>query len=129
MILASSAVVSIVRREHGHADLVEAIEAAPEVAIGTGTLPETSALLVGHFGVLGRAILARFLEENRVVEIPFSADHWRLASEASIRFGEGRHPADLDPVECMTYATAQLAGEPLLFVGDGFARTDVVAAV
>ena len=30
--------------------------------------------------------------------------------------------------DCMSYATAVIADAPLLFVGDDFARTDVVAA-
>ncbi|NIP57736.1 MAG: type II toxin-antitoxin system VapC family toxin, partial [Gemmatimonadetes bacterium] len=30
--------------------------------------------------------------------------------------------------DCMTYATARLAGEPLLSVGDGFGLTDLDVA-
>lgn len=40
----------------------------------------------------------------------------------------GRHVAALNLGDCMTYATASVAGQPLLFTGDDFARTDVAPA-
>ncbi len=45
------------------------------------------------------------------------------------RFGRGRHPAALNHGDCFAYALAQAMGEPLLFKGDGFARTDVRPAL
>jgi len=41
------------------------------------------------------------------------------------RFGKGRHPAALNMADCAAYATAVIAGEPLLFKGNDFAQTDV----
>ena len=46
---------------------------------------------------------------------------------AFLRFGRGRHPAALSFGDCLAYATAKLAGEPLLFVGDDFKHTDLSA--
>lgn len=43
--------------------------------------------------------------------------------------GVGRHPAGLNFGDCLSYATADLAGEPLLFVGDDFAQTDIEAVL
>lgn len=74
-------------------------------------------------------ILSRFLEENEVVVTPFDDRHWGVAAEAFIRYGEGRHSAALNFGDCMTYATARLAEEPLLYVGEDFAQTDLVAAL
>lgn len=39
-----------------------------------------------------------------------------------------RHPAALNFGDCLSYATARLAGHPLLFVGDDFPRTDIETA-
>jgi ribonuclease VapC len=39
------------------------------------------------------------------------------------------HPAGLNFGDCFAYALARQLGCPLLFVGEDFARTDVVAAV
>jgi ribonuclease VapC len=51
-----------------------------------------------------------------------------VAGEAAIRFGKGRHPAKLNYGDCMTYATARIVDEPLLFIGNDFAQTDIQAA-
>jgi ribonuclease VapC len=45
------------------------------------------------------------------------------------RFGKGSHPAGLNFGNCFAYALAQERGEPLLFKGEDFARTDVKAAI
>jgi ribonuclease VapC len=128
LILDTSAVVAVIRKEQDEARLVEAIEGAATVGIGTPTLVEASLVLVRRMGVAGRLALARFLEANEVVTIPFGDDHWNVAAEADIRYGKGRHPAALNYGDCMTYATAQVADHPLLFTGGDFAKTDIAAA-
>ena len=52
----------------------------------------------------------------------------RVASGAFLRYGKGRHPAALNLGDLFAYALATTAGEPLLYKGDDFARTDVTAA-
>ena len=44
------------------------------------------------------------------------------------RFGKGHHRAALNFGDCFSYATARLAGRPLLFVGDDFTQTDIDTA-
>jgi len=48
-----------------------------------------------------------------------------LARDATLRFGRTRHAAALNYGDCFSYALAVARSEPLLFVGDGFAKTDV----
>lgn len=60
--------------------------------------------------------------------MPFDAPHWHEAIGAFWRFGRGRHPAGLNFGDCLTYAVARVADEPLLFVGDDFAATDIAVA-
>jgi ribonuclease VapC len=129
LILDSSAAVSVILREQGHADLVEAMDAASELAIGAPTLFETSIVVVRRYGEIARSLVANFVRNNGVAVIPFGERHRSLATEAFVRYGKGRHPARLNYGDCMTYATARLAGRPLLFVGDDFARTDLPAAL
>ena len=128
LIVDTSALISVVREELGYERLIRAIEGAAEVGIGTPTLTEAAIVLVSKFGPAGRSILSRFLEENQVIAVPFDDRHWKAASEAFVRYGKGRHPAALNYGDCMTYATARLAGAPLLFVGDDFTQTDIDAA-
>jgi len=41
------------------------------------------------------------------------------------RFDKRRHPAALNFGDCFSYALARVLGEPLLFKGDDFSRTDL----
>lgn len=59
---------------------------------------------------------------------PFDEHHRSEALAANCRYGRFRHPAALNFGDCIAYATARLAGEPLLFVGDDFTQTDVEPA-
>ncbi len=51
-----------------------------------------------------------------------------IARAAFLRFGKGRHPAALNLGDCAAYALAKSRDVPLLFKGQDFARTDLVAA-
>ena len=53
----------------------------------------------------------------------------RIASNAFLRFGKGRHPARLNCGDCASYALAKSRNIPLLFKGTDFARTDIVPAL
>ena len=125
MILDSSAILAIVFREPAFETLLHHIEAAPVVAAGAPTLAETGIVLDARLGTASHGMLERILDELDIEEIPFGSVHWREAVDAFRRFGRGRHPAGLNFGDCLTYAVASLSGEPLLFVGDDFAKTDL----
>lgn len=129
MILDSSAVVAMLVEEKGYRQLVEAMEDAEVVGIGAPTLLETDMVMNGRFGLRGSGLVARFLEENHVVVVPFDKEHRHIAVEAFIRYGKGHHPARLNYGDCMTYAIAYVAAHPLLFTGNDFAHTDIPAAL
>jgi ribonuclease VapC len=118
-------VVAVILREEGWGRLVEAMEGAAELAIGAPTLVEVDNVVAGRFEHDDGALVAAFLEDNGIEVIAFDERHRRAAREARIRYGRGRHPAKLNYGDCMTYATARLAGRPLLFVGDDFSKTDL----
>jgi len=51
----------------------------------------------------------------------------RVARDAYRDFGRGSgHPAKLNFGDCFAYALAKATGEPLLFKGDDFSKTDIV---
>lgn len=129
MILDSSAIVSMIEEEGGYGDLFDALVAAPSVAVGTPTLFETAIVLIARAGESGRTVLATFLQKNEIAAIPFDERHAAVAAEAFVRYGKGRHPARLNYGDCMTYATARLAENPLLCVGGDFAKTDLPLAL
>jgi len=128
MILDSSAVVAVVFQEPGHEAILEKMLAADETAIGAPTLAETAIVVSTRLGTDARPLLSRFLREGAIETLPFGEAQFGVAVGAWLRFGRGRHPARLNFGDCLAYATARLAGRPLLCVGDDFARTDLTLA-
>jgi ribonuclease VapC len=125
VILDTSAVVAILLKEPGFEDLLEAIT-ENRVAIGSATLTETSIVLSSRLNRDARPLVARFLSEAAVTVVPFGEAHYAAAVDAWLRFGKGRHPASLNFGDCLSYAVATLANEPLVFIGDDFTHTDIV---
>jgi ribonuclease VapC len=125
VIVDTSVLLAIVFQEPGHERLIDELLAADAVAAGTPTLAETGIVLSARLGSAAHGLVERLLDEFAIQEIPFGELHWREAVGAFRRYGKGRHPARLNFGDCMTYASAKLSGEPLLFVGDDFALTDV----
>ena len=128
MIVDSSAVVAVLLRQPGYEPLLERLVQTPGAGIGTPTLAETGIVLTARIGDRGRTLLARFVDEADLVPVPFGDEAWPVAIDAYARFGRGRHSAGLNFGDCLTYATARIAGEPLLCLGDDFAKTDLELA-
>jgi ribonuclease VapC len=129
VILYSSAVVAVLIEEPGYEELELKMRGADVLAIGAPTLVETSVVMARRVrGEVGRIAVSRFREDLDVVVIPFAETHCKAATEAFFQFGRGRHPAALNYGDCMAYATARIAGRPLLFLGNDFAQTDIEVA-
>lgn len=78
--------------------------------------------MVEQFELLLEALDARV--------VPFDADRALLAHAAYRQFGRGSgHPARLNLADCAAYVLAIEMGEPLLFKGEDFSRTDVTSAL
>jgi ribonuclease VapC len=128
VIVDSSAVIGILLKEPGYERLRDLLAASEQVSIGAPTVVESSLVLSNRLGHAGKSLLARFLQEAEVEVVGFTADHWTVAADAFIAYGKGQHRAGLNFGDCMTYATAKLAGEPLLCLGDDFPATDLQLA-
>ena len=133
MTLDSSAVLAILFAEPGYLDLVDRILETDHVRIGAPTLVEASVVFAGRRGapVSGASgasgAVEGLLAELAVSVVPFGEAEWRSAVDAFRRFGRGRHAAGLNFGDCLAYASATVAGDTLLFVGDDFKRTDIRA--
>jgi ribonuclease VapC len=128
LIVDTSAVVALLRGEPRQLDISARMFEAEMIAIGAPTLFETMMVMIGLSGEAGRGIVSEFLTDLSVEILPFDALHSKVASDAFVRFGKGKHPAALNFGDCMTYATARVAELPLLFIGEDFAQTDIEAA-
>lgn len=129
MILDSSAIVAILLHEDGADELEAKVAAAAVLGVGAPTYVETLMVLSSRFGrELGARNLEGFLSRSEAVVVSFTEGHARVAAEAFARFGKGRHRAALNFGDCMSYAVAKLAGQPLLCTGTDFAKTDLKLA-
>jgi len=60
---------------------------------------------------------------------PVTEEQACAARQAWSDFGKDRSPAKLNFGDCFSYALARTLGEPLLFKGADFSRTDVSSAI
>ncbi len=125
MILDTSAIVAIFLKEPGFEAIVDKLAAAVNAGIGAPTAAEAAIVVSARLGPDGRSLVNRFLLEQQVSVVTFGEEHWRTAAEAYARFGRGRHKSALNYGDCLAYAVAKLAREPLLAVGRDFPHTDI----
>ena len=128
MIVDSPAIVAILLKEPGYERLRDHVAVAKQVSAGAPTVLESSLVLCSRLGHAGKTLLARFLQEAEIEVVDFVADHWMVAADAFLAYGKGRHRAGLNYGDCMTYAVAKLAEEPLLCLGEDFSATDLELA-
>jgi ribonuclease VapC len=125
MVIDTSAVLAILQDEPERRAFNEAIEAADSRSLSVASFVELSIVIEARFGAEGVGHLDRLLERAGVKVVPVDLEQGRLARQAFSRFGKGRHEAGLNFGDCFSYALAQVLGEPLLFKGEDFSRTDV----
>ena len=128
MIVDTSALLAIFFDEPERDEFLRKIGTSELVGVGAPTLAETAIVVAARLGEQGPRQLAQILQQADLLVVPFDTPHWQVAASAWLRFGRGRHEAALNLGDCLTYATASLAGRPLLFKGDDFRRTDLAVA-
>jgi ribonuclease VapC len=128
LILDSSALVAIALDEPERPRLIAKIGAAGLVGVAAPTLVEAGIVLSARLGRDATDVLIELVAAMDGVVIDFGPLHWREALSAWWRFGRSRHPAGLNFGDCLAYATARVAGEPLLARGDDFRQTDIQLA-
>jgi ribonuclease VapC len=125
MVIDTSAVMAIFLGEPASDRLSRAIRAAPERWMSAPSVLEAGIVVESRFQGAGEEKLNRLLRHLEIGVVPFTEQHSVIAREAFRRFGKGRHPAGLNFGDCFSYALARALGNPLLFLGDDFTRTDI----
>jgi ribonuclease VapC len=126
MVIDTSAVMAILQQEDEAEHFARLIEGATVKQMSAGTVLEAGILVESRRRRAGVSELENFLLRAAIEIVSFDAEQAAIAREAHRRYGKGRHPAGLNMGDCFSYALAKASGEPLLFKGDEFARTDVV---
>jgi ribonuclease VapC len=127
VIVDASAILAVLFKENGFERCEAALATGRPKYMSAVNYWEAAARMDSVTGsVDGR--VDRLLEAANVTVVDVTPEHARLAREAWLRFGKGRHPARLNMGDCFAFALAAERGEPLLFKGDDFARTDLASA-
>ena len=128
MIVDTSAVLAILFDEPDADRYARAIAEAPRCRMSVAGYLEAAIVLESRAGPDAAHELDRLIERAAIELAPVTSGHAQAARRAWRRFGKGNHPAGLNFGDCFAYALADAAGEPLLFKGGDFARTDIEAA-
>jgi ribonuclease VapC len=128
LVIDSSALLAILLREEPADRLLAALLGASSRRVSAASVLEASLVLVARLADRGDLELDAVLRELALEIVPVTVEQLRLARDAGVQFGKGQHPAGLNFGDLFGYGLAASLGEPLLFVGDDFARTDVPVA-
>lgn len=129
IVIDSSALIAILRREPEADDFLRVIAEAEGCLLSSVSLLETSLVLAGRTGdarswteldeLIARAGIKVVAQDKELAE---------RARMAFLRYGRGRHPAALNLGDCASYALAKHCNLPLLFKGNDFSQTDLQTA-
>ena len=129
MILDTSALVAVLFREP-EADLyTQLIHDADRCLISAGTFLELSIVLSRQAGPEADRQREMFFRRAGIPSSPSPSNRRISPVQAFHDFGKGRHAAALNFGDCFAYALAKVTGEPLLFKGEDFKKTDIVSCV
>lgn len=128
MIVDTSAILAILLGEPDAERYEDAIAAAWPRRMSVVALLEAAMVVESRGGARAGDELDALLERAEIELAPVTSGHAIAARRAWRRYGKGNHPAGLNFGDCLVYALAEATGEPLLYKGRDFARTDVEAA-
>jgi ribonuclease VapC len=125
VVVDTSALVALLLGEPHAAAIATAFESAGPAVISAATLVEATIVVESRLRADGVVRLDQLLRTAEVAAVAVDEAQARAAADAWRAFGTGRHPAALNLGDCFTYALAQVRAEPVLCVGNDFARTDI----
>ena len=126
MIIDTSAVIAVITGEPDREPLLALLTSADQLRMSAATYLETGVVIDARRDPFSSRRLDTLLAELGVEISDVTAEQARIARAAYRDFGKGSgHPARLNFGDCFSYALAQVTDEPLLFVGNDFAHTDV----
>lgn len=128
MIVDSSAILAVLFGEPDAA-MYEELIAASHCRLSSANALESAIVAENRGGSGSGELFDAFLSASAIEIIPVTIEHFSAARIAWRRFGKGRHIAGLNFGDCFAYALSITSGEPLLFKGHDFMRTDIQPAM
>ena len=126
MIVDSSVLIALILQEPGHQKIGRVLRAEDKLHMSTATWVELGVVADRRLSEVNQHRLDAMIDGLGIVLVPLSVAQARRARQAHRRYGPGSESAArLNMGDCYSYALAIELDEPLLFVGDDFAHTDV----
>jgi len=125
MVIDTSALVAVLLGEPEARAFAKVMAADPRRLLSAFTAFEAAAVMEARKGESGGRELDLLVYKVGMDIVPMDIGQAELARDAWRRYGKGRHPAGLNLGDCCAYALSKFTGEPLLFKGDDFPKTDV----
>lgn len=129
MIVDTSVIAAILFVEAEAVLYTRLIHDAELCLMSTGNFLELAMVVESEIGPDGARESDEFLRRAGIVVEPFTVEQAHVARQAFRDYGKGRHPAALNFGDCFAYALAKTTGEPLLFKGKDFKKTDIISVV
>lgn len=130
MIVDSSALIALLMGEPESEAIADALDRADHVAISAATLVEAAVAADGTRDPVRSARFDAIIDALSPEVVPLTAEQAAIARQAYRDYGRGSgHPARLNLGDCFSYALAKHRREPLLYIGDDLARTDLRSAL
>jgi len=127
MVIDSSALLAILLGEQEAPTFASAIAGEQKRLISAVSALETAIVIETRKGQPGGREFDLLVHKAQMEVVGMDTEQVQLARDAYSKFGKGRHPAGLNLGDCCSYALARSSGEPLLFKGDDFSKTDITA--
>ncbi len=128
MIVDSSALIAVLGGEPDADRVLDAAVAVP-CKMSIASWLEVAIVADNRSAAHGER-LDRLIESLGIEIVPVTVRQGEVARLAHQRYGRGSgSPARLNYGDCFAYALSVVEGEPLLYVGEHFAHTDVAAAL
>ena len=125
MVIDSSAILALLFNEPEADDVEIAIDEDPIRLMSVASGLEAAIVVEARLGAAGGLEFDLLLHKARIELVAVTSEQMEVGRTAWRRFGRGRHAANLNFGDCFSYALAAVSGEPLLFKGDDFSKTDV----
>ncbi|NIM17949.1 MAG: PIN domain-containing protein [Candidatus Aminicenantes bacterium] len=125
MVIDTSALVAILLGEPEAKKIARAIANDNKRLISAFSFLKSSIVIESKKGEDGARELDLLINKIQLEIISMNSAQTEAARKAWREFGKGRHPAALNIGDCCAYALAKITGEPLLFKGDDFSKTDI----
>jgi ribonuclease VapC len=123
IVVDTSALFAIILEEAEAKRCESVMMSEPDIMISAGTMAEALVVADGRkVGSQMRTLFSRF--ELNI--IPLTKDRAEWVGDVYRQWGKGNHAAGLNFGDCFAYALAKEFACPLLFIGNDFARTDVM---